>query len=105
MNRKVLALLLIFLTGASFLSLGCADRKNADGPTITPAAAATASPTVQASAVPAGVPSVTAPTVTPGSPGTPSGALNLDPSLADISGEDNDLTGFPETGLPAPTLD
>jgi hypothetical protein len=83
MDRKVLVMLL--LISASLLVAGCADRKNAPGPTITPTTVA--SPTIQATI-------------------TPSGDLNLDPSLADISGgEDNDLTGFPETGLPTPTLD
>jgi hypothetical protein len=109
MDRKVLAILLILLTGASFLTLGCADRKNAGaGPSITPTATApVASPTAQASVVPTGVPSATAPAATPGpgSQGTPSGGLNLDPSLADIFSEGDDMTGFPETGLPTPTLD
>jgi hypothetical protein len=110
MDKKVLALFLLFLTSASLLTLGCADRENtgAGGLTITPTAEATvASPTVQASVAPTAAPSATAPSATPGpgSAGTPSSGINLDPSLADITGEDNDLTGFPETGLPTPTLD
>lgn len=107
MNRKVLALLLILMTGASCLTMGCAGKKNEGGaaPTVTPDASA--SPTAQAPTTPAGVPSATAPSATsaPGSSNTPPNSLNLDPSLADISGEGNDLTGFPETGLPTPTLD
>lgn len=106
MDRKVLVMLLVLLTGVSLLVSGCAGRKDAGaaGPTITPTAAApVASPTIQATIMP----SVTASTPSPGSgsPSTPSGGLNLDPSLADISGEGNDLTGFPETGLPTPTID
>jgi hypothetical protein len=94
---------MLLLISASLLVAGCADRRNAPGPTITATAVASvASPTIQATIMP----SVTAPPAAPGLPGTPSGGLNLDPSLADISGgEDNDLTGFPETGLPTPTLD
>ncbi|HTX43733.1 MAG TPA: hypothetical protein VMC61_03305 [Methanocella sp.] len=105
MDRKFLAILLIFLVGASFLTLGCADRRNPPlAPTITPTASP--SPSTQASTAPAGAPSATAaaPTVTPG-PGGPPNSPGLDPSLADISGEGNDEEGFPETGLPTPTLD
>jgi hypothetical protein len=83
MDRKVLAILLVLLTGVSLLVSGCADRKNAGG----------------------GAPPGMAPTITPEQSNASSGGPGLDPSLADISGEGNDLTGFPETGLPTPTLD
>jgi hypothetical protein len=117
MDRKVLAILLIFIIG---LTIGCAGRKSDGGatPTIAPTPAPTAdiaSPTAQASATP------TIPTITP----TPAPAtgnsgdldldpslvdldpslVDLDPSLVDLSGEGYDEGGFPENGLPTPTLD
>jgi hypothetical protein len=109
MDKKVLVMLLILLTGTSLFVSGCADRKNAGGgvPTTTPNIVATVTPIAEASAAPVGAPTTTAPTVTPapGQTNAPSGGQGLDPSLADISGEGDDLTGFPETGLPTPTLD
>jgi hypothetical protein len=109
MDRKVLAMLLILLTGTSLFVSGCADRKNAGGgvPTMTPDVVASSTPTAQAPTAPGGAPTASAPTVTPapGQTNSPSGGQGLDPSLADISGEGDDLTGFPETGLPTPTLD
>jgi hypothetical protein len=106
MDRKVLVILLL-LIGASLLVSGCADRKNAGerAPTMTPTAVASATPIAQSSTAPAGAPTSTAPTITPGQSNGTTGGLGLDPSLADISGEGDDLTGFPETGLPTPTLD
>ncbi len=107
MDRKVLVILLILLTGVSLLVSGCADRKNAGGgaPTTTPTVVASATPTALASMAPGGAPTSTAPTITPGQPNGTTGGLDLDTSLVDISGEGYDLTGFPETGLPTPTLD
>jgi hypothetical protein len=84
MDGKVLVILLL-LVSASLLVSGCADRRNILEPTITPTA--------------------TAPADNPGQSNAPSGSPGLDPSLADITGEENGLTGFPETGLPTPTLD
>jgi hypothetical protein len=105
MDRKVLVILLILLMGVSLLVAGCADRKNAGGgaPTITLTTAPSASmaPTTQPSNVPVFTPTATMPEQS----NTPPGGPGLDPSLADISGEGDDLTGFPETGLPTPTLD
>jgi hypothetical protein len=84
MDRKVLAILMILLAGASFMTIGCAGKRNTEGevPTI-------------------------APTATPGQApaNMSSNNLNLDPSIANISGEGMDEGGFPETGLPTPTLD
>lgn len=109
MDRKVLAILLILLMGAAFLTLGCAGKKNIGGeaPTATPAATAGAEPsaTSHVSAAPAtgGMPPETA---APASGGGSSGMSGLDPSLVDISGEDIDggSSSDIDTGLPTPTI-
>jgi hypothetical protein len=99
MDRKALIILVILLTGAVFLTPGCADKKSSGGatPTMIPAAtqAAGISPTAQASLAPA----------TPGPSGASGNIPILDPSMVNLSGEGIDEGGFPETGLPTPTLD
>ncbi len=105
MDRKVLAIFLIVLAGACLVT-GCAGRKGEATitptpvtPTTTPAPMPSIAVTVQPTTAPAGA------TAVPISGNANTGSLSLDPSLADLSGEGLDEGGFPETGLPTPTLD
>jgi hypothetical protein len=109
MDRKVLAILMIFLAGASFLTMGCAGKRNNNpaAPTIAAPTAltnTTSNPTASdATGIPvaSGVPTVTA---VPAQANTSSNSLGLDPSIANISGEDDDES-YPESGLPTPNID
>ena len=116
MDRKVLAMILITLTAAC-LVMGCAGKRNeaTATPTIAPTAipSLTASATVQASIAPGQATVTPAPTSAPASVNpsattsgnTDSGVAGLNPSLLDVSGEGQDEGGFPDDGLPTPTLD
>ncbi len=84
MDRKALAILMILMTGAALLALGCSGRRNDIAPAGTPLA------TPAATAIAAG---------------SASNSTGLDPSLADITGEGIDEGGFPEDALPTPVVD
>ena len=118
MDKKVLAILLITLVAAC-LVMGCTGRRDEGAappaPTNAPAAAPslTSGATAQASIAPgqATATPVTASasaTVGPSAAATASsgsGVAGLDPSLLSISGEGQDEGGYPDDGLPTPTLD
>lgn len=101
---------MILLIGAC-LVMGCAGRKNDTAPTPTTAAAAApatspaGSTAVQASALPAQATATPVPTPGTIAGNTDAGLFDLDPSLLNLSGEGQDEGGFPETGLPTPTVD
>jgi hypothetical protein len=112
MDRKVLAIILILLVGTTFLTIGCAGRRDSGGeaPTVVPSTAPASAPRVPAT-TPSPVPvsghaTVVAPTISPAqsSSGAPPGGL--DPSLADITGEGSDpgSAADADNGLPTPTL-
>lgn len=94
MNIKALATLLV--CAAIFLSMGCTGKDKAD---TTPTMTVTPTPSPSPTAV-SPTPSVSAvPSVTPSN----SSGDYIDPSLLDVSEDEND--DFPELTLPTPGVD
>jgi hypothetical protein len=106
MNRKVLAVLVIILTGAVFMTLGCA-AKNHNSTTVptqspvTPAATPVSSPAATPSATSTPLSNTGGSiTPTPGPGGNGSAVAGIDPSWLNVSGESDE--SLPENSIPTP---